>query len=414
MLKSDNIYFIILLLMVLATAASAVFIQFLDEFIVMLMCMFVSLDIVINRNWKKYKLLYLMVGIMLFYAAMSIYKYHFNTTHAVIYDFVLQLKPLVPLAICYAANPVLNVKQKQIIRILCVIISVFAVLVSLVGMVIPIFGHISLVGNTTFTLFAIYLYCSIDKNGKVSRQKLATAFFIIAIGLVCTRSKYYGEFAAVAFMLFFYKPGMFKELKMSYILSFLVVLIIAFIAIYPKLEYYFLQNIGDELSTGEALNMARPALYYGMFMILMDYPWFGTGLASFAVYASSPSVHYSSLYSNYYLDKVWGLSEEMPDFICDAFYPELAQFGFVGLALFIYLFYWIYKRLKVVNRKGNKYGFIIGVLCIIFILIESTTNTTFTKSYGETIMFLMGMIIAPTRTMTSEEINNVLKQPITT
>ena len=141
MLKSDNIYFIILLLMVLATAASAVFIQFLDEFIVMLMCMFVSLDIVINRNWKKYKLLYLMVGIMLFYAAMSIYKYHFNTTHAVIYDFVLQLKPLVPLAICYAANPVLNVKQKQIIRILCVIISVFAVLVSLVGMVIPIFGQ---------------------------------------------------------------------------------------------------------------------------------------------------------------------------------------------------------------------------------------------------------------------------------
>ena len=414
MLKSDNIYFIILLLMVLATVASAVFVQFMDEFIVMLMCMFVSLDIVVNGNWKKYKLLYLMVGIMLFYAGMSIYKYHFNTTKAVMYDFVLQLKPLVPLAICYVANPILNSKQKQIIRILCVTISIFAVLTYFLGLEIELLGHISIIGNTTFTLFVVYLYCSIDENGKVSYRRLATAFFIIAIGLACTRSKYYGEFAAVSFMLFFYKPGMFKELKMSYILGFIVVLIIAFIVIYPKLEYYFLQNIGEEISSGEVLNMARPALYYGMFMIFMDYPWFGTGLASFAVYASSPSVNYSYLYQNYYLDKVWGLSEEMPDFICDAFYPELAQFGFVGLALFIYLFYWIYRRLKVVSRQGNKYGFIIGVLCIVFILIESTTNTTFTKSYGETVMFLMGMIIAPTRTMTSEEIKNVLKQPITT
>ena len=71
------------------------------------------------------------------------------------------------------------------------------------------------------------------------------------------------------------------------------------------------------------------------------------------------------------------------------------------------------QDLKVVKRKGNKYGFIIGALCIIFIMIESTTNSTFTKIYGETIMFLVGMIIAPTRNMTSEEIKTILKQPIT-
>ena len=76
-------------------------------------------------------------------------------------------------------------------------------------------------------------------------------------------------------------------------------------------------------------------LYVTGGQILLDYFPFGSGLASFASNASA--VNYSTLYYDYGLDKVWGLSPSKTDFICDAYYPSLCQFGVVGVCLFIYL-----------------------------------------------------------------------------
>ena len=409
MLKTDNIYFYLILLTLLATVVGAVFIGFLDEFIALLTGLVVLLDAVVNNRWKRYSLLYAMVAIMGFYAVMSMTCYNFNTTKAILYDFVLQMKPLLPLAVFYAARPTLTERQKQIVRITCVSLSVFSSAVLVVGLNDIIFGHVVSTGNAIYTLFLFYLYCTPGPDGTLTRRRLAIALLLVALGVVCTRSKYYGEMGAAIFMLLAYKPGMMRQVKPSHILSLLAVIVVVAVLIYPKLEYYFLQSLTDDISEEEVNNMARPALYYGMGMILGDYPIFGSGLASFAVFASSPDVNYSSLYADYHLDKVWGLSESMPDFICDAFYPELAQFGFVGIALFLLLWFWACRRLRIVLRQGDKTRFIAGVLCIAFVLIESTTGSTFTKCYGEAVMMLLGMIIAPTRTMSKEERNDILR-----
>lgn len=66
--------------------------------------------------------------------------------------------------------------------------------------------------------------------------------------------------------------------------------------------------------------------------ILYDYFPFGSGLGSFGTFASAE--YYSPVYSAYGIDHLWGLSKDMPAFICDAFYPELAQFGVAGVILY--------------------------------------------------------------------------------
>ena len=62
----------------------------------------------------------------------------------------------------------------------------------------------------------------------------------------------------------------------------------------------------------------------------------------------------------------------MPDFICDAFYPTLAQFGIIGVILFITFWVYTYRFLRMMIRKNpilyiNQFS--IGALIISAMLI---------------------------------------------
>ena len=94
-------------------------------------------------------------------------------------------------------------------------------------------------------------------------------------------------------------------------------------------------------------------MYLHGFTILFDYFPFGSGLASFASFPSAEN--YSSLYYEYGLNNIGGLSPDMPDFICDAFYPTLAQFGIIGVILFITFWVYTYRFLRMMIRKTRYY-----------------------------------------------------------
>jgi len=82
---------------------------------------------------------------------------------------------------------------------------------------------------------------------------------------------------------------------------------------------------------------SRPAMLFTSGQIFYDYFPFGCGLGSFGTFASAE--YYSPIYEMYGLNHIWGLSKNMPIFICDAFYPELAQFGIIGAILYFFLVY---------------------------------------------------------------------------
>ncbi len=72
-----------------------------------------------------------------------------------------------------------------------------------------------------------------------------------------------------------------------------------------------------------------------MIEILKRYPLLGSGMGSYANYASV--AYYSPIYYQLGYEKIWGLGPEMPEFAADTFLPVLAQYGLIGIFLF-YLF----------------------------------------------------------------------------
>ena len=172
---------------------------------------------------------------------------------------------------------------------------------------------------------------------------------------------------------------------------FLAILALVLLVSWEKIDYYFIYG-AENLSSGDTeAAFARPAMYWGSSQILSDYPLFGTGFASFGTFFSAE--HYSNIYFQYDLNMVHGLSETMPDFIADAYYPSLAQYGFIGIAIFLY--FWIYVIRKAVSFRSaghpeyNKYALI--VLCIVaFFAIELVADTTLTHNRGFFMMVLMG------------------------
>lgn len=164
---------------------------------------------------------------------------------------------------------------------------------------------------------------------------------------------------------------------------------------WSKFSYYFLTGESTTYDPSVIESYARPVLYATGALILIDKLPFGSGLASFASWSSIEP--YSSLYHEYRISSVYGLSPANPTFICDAFYPSLAQFGIVGVILFITFWVYVIRLLKKLIRSNpveNRLYFACGWIIVITILIESIASTTFVQTAGMWAMMLLGIICA--------------------
>ena len=107
----------------------------------------------------------------------------------------------------------------------------------------------------------------------------------------------------------------------------------------------------------------------------------------------------------YGIENVWGLSKRYTNFVSDTYYPSLAQFGIIGILLF--LLFWMYITVKAISLY-KKSGFtqlkhiVIILLIIGFLAIESTTGSTFIAQGGFFLMMMLGMVLSD---MQKESIN---------
>ena len=186
---------------------------------------------------------------------------------------------------------------------------------------------------------------------------------------------------------------MLRRMSVGTMAGLAVVAVIFVAAVWRKFSFYFITGGSGVFDMNNMDSFARAALYAGMVLILMDFPLFGSGLASFASFASASP--YSTLYERYGLNHVWGLSESMPDFISDAYYASLAQFGIVGIILFVWFWVHIYRYLRVFTKYEDgryKYLFAIGAVLIATLLIELTTGTMIFQPHGEYMMMVLGLV----------------------
>ena len=75
-----------------------------DELITLLLALLCVLDILSNKNHRRYKGLFWIVGIMTFYLLYSLVGVHYNTPKAMFYDFFIQIKPFIAFYVAYGGK----------------------------------------------------------------------------------------------------------------------------------------------------------------------------------------------------------------------------------------------------------------------------------------------------------------------
>ena len=381
------------------------FIGYLDEMVAVVLLLLAAVDSIMNRGaWRRYILLWTLMTVMAFYAIYSMTVVHYTGKLPVIIDILIESKPFITLFVIMAIGPVFTSADKTVMRWIAVINVVVCASILLLPnrLIVMAVQHISYGGIFIYLSVLVFMLCSIGENGNLSLHNRLIIVAMATLGLLCGRSKYYAEFVFLVFFLFLYRPGMLRKLTLQQTATALSVIARVIAVTWKKFNYYFLVgNSGTSTFDPDVIeSFARPVLYVTGFMILRDHFPFGTGLASFASYRSIEP--YSGVYREYGIDKVYGLSPGYSSFICDAYYPSLAQFGIAGIALFLWLIVYLVRLLgTLVRSDGNrcKWLYCVGMLSLIFVLIESTAGTTMVNCGGVMAMLILGIAAGKARSL---------------
>lgn len=355
--------------------------SFIDEII----CLILIHSWILNGVKQREFIIFICVA--LFYLGYSLW-FPNNVQKAIVMDFFIQIKPFLAFYATYGIGFVFSDTQRQSI---CKLSVFFAILLAFIGI-------LSLTGSTIMYTFCAhpsrfatmctalsmtYLYFS--QNTQRSKK---ISLLILTIGLMSFRSKFFGFFPI--FVLIIFWGNQLNKFKIISIKTLVILSIMLSTSVYfawDKIEFYFITGSSYDIEH----TYARPLLYMKAAEILKDNPFFGSGLGTYATYASA--VYYSPLYTKYQMIYNYEIGNGL--FLCDTFYPSLVQFGLVGICLFI--LFWkkrLQKALWKMRFESSIFTFQFILLITIFFLIESFADSTFTHNRGMYMMMLMAICLS--------------------
>ena len=328
-----------------------------------------------RKPWKEYAAF---LALLVFYAAYSLYVSRVNVAEAVYVEFVQQLRPYSVLLCTWILNPKFSRMQRRLMLV-TMIATLLAWLVytfragDLVADVeFPVLGQLAIC-----TGMAYYIFAQPSGNNKY------VALLIVLLGLLAPKFKYFGEVVCFVGVVFFLTRRIrYNSPKTALQLILLAVVCIAFT--WSKFDWYYVSGWENEA-------LARPMTYKTAVLILKDFFPFGPGMGTFGTYAAA--VHYSPLYYAYHLNEIWGLSETFSDFVADAFYPTLAQYGVVGVGFFIW--FWV-RRLKDINKITDIRYYRVALMAFFCLAIESVADTSYLSGKGMGYFMLLGLCLNST------------------
>lgn len=354
--------------------------DYTDELMAFFLVLFAGITVWERRNIKLLRPLFWLGFVFLFYTIYS-FIIRSNVPQAILKDLVIQIKPFLGLFCTWLIAPKLNKQQKLFLSILCLLISGLIIVVFFTGNMWTFFGHPSRLATSATVTALLFLYCS-----SFSWSDVIIFILILSIGLFSTRAKFYGFWGVAIFLSLYFKVGGIVKLDPKTIMILCMVGIVAIFLSWEKIVVYY---ISGAMNSREM--WSRPAMMITGFLILKDYIPFGCGLASFGTFVSGE--YYSSIYEKYGIDKLYGISKDNPAFIGDAFYPELAQFGVIGVILYFVFWVWIIKKGLKLQTISVKASFIV-FLTFLFFLIEGIADSTFTHNRGLFMLVLLGIVLS--------------------
>ena len=324
-----------------------------------------------NTPWKEY---IFFLGVLSFYIAYGL-AFGRNVSNAVWLDLVQEIRPYSIIYCTWILNPRFSDKQKK--WMLGAMIFTLASWIyyhpqTLNGGEFPVLGQLAISTGMTYYMF----------SEETKKNKLI-ALALVASGLIAPKMKFLGEVVAFVAMLFYVRKKLdFKSPKTVWTIT--VMMVIAIALTWTKFEVYYVDGWEDE-------TLARPMTYKTAWKILWNYFPFGPGMGTFACNAAWK--YYSPLYYEYHLNNIWGLGgnqEKDGMFICDAFYPTLAQFGIVGVILF-YIFW--KRRLTAFNEMYSLKYYRVAMMAFFCLAIEQTADTSFLSGKGQGYCMLIALCL---------------------
>ena len=273
-----------------------------------------------RRPWKEFMVC---IGLIAFYTVYSL-LFGANVAGGVWLDLMQEIRPYAIIYCTWILNPRFTKKQKKwmlgtmVLTLFSWIVYHPQTLDTQVEAEFPVLGQLAICTGMSWYLFT-----------KETKRNRNIALLLVLTGMLAPKFKFMGEVVCFIAFVFYVKQRLNFKSPKTMIYVALVITIILMIT-WTRFDAYYVSGLSND-------QLARPMTYKTSLRILWDYLPFGSGMGSFA--CNGAWKFYSPLYYKYNLNGIWGL-DESGGFICDAYYPTLAQFGFVG----VFFFCWFWKR----------------------------------------------------------------------
>lgn len=325
-----------------------------------------------DTNPKPWKEFYYFLLILTFYIVYSLIR-QVNVPKAVWMEFVQQIRPYSIIYCTWILNPRFTKAQKKwIMTAMIVTLGTWiyyhpVVTTAGVEAEFPVLGQLAICTGMAFYLFS-----------EEKKQNTYLALALVLTGMLAPKFKYLGEVVCFVAIIFYLKEQLDFKSPKTVLYGIMLMSAVLFVT-WERFDAYYVSGINE--------NKARPATYRTSLKILVDYIPFGPGMGTFATNAAWRI--YSPLYPKYGLNKIWGLNEG-GGFICDAFYPTLAQYGIVGVILFG--IFWK-RRLVALNQIEDIRWYRIAFITFFCLAIEQTADSSWLSGKGMGYCMLIGLCL---------------------
>ena len=332
-----------------------------------------------SRPWKEFMVC---LSIIAFYTIYSL-RFGENVSGGVWLDLMQEIRPYSIIFCTWILNPQFTKKQKKWLLI-TMIATLFSwimyppqALDSQVEAEFPVLGQLAICTGMSYYLFT--------KDTKMNRL---IALGLVLTGMLAPKFKFMGEVVCFIAFVFFLKHRLNFKSPKTMIYCVVVVTVIMMIT-WTRFDTYYVSGLDNEY-------LARPMTYKMSLKILWDYLPFGSGMGTFA--CNGAWRYYSPLYYKYDLNGIWGLNEG-GGFICDAYYPTLAQFGIVG----VFFFCWFWKRrLAAIDIIADMRYYRIAMITFCCLAIEQTADSSLLSGKGMGYCMLIALCLNANRNQMME------------
>ncbi len=336
-------------------------------------------------NRKPWKEFFVCLSIIAFYVGYSL-MFGANVAGGVWLDLMQEIRPYTIIFCTWILNPQFTKKQKKWM-LATMVVTLFSWILyhpesfENKESEFPVLGQLAICTGMSWYLLT-----------EPTKRNRYIALALVLTGMLAPKFKFMGEVVCfIAFVFFLKKRLNFRSPKTMIYCAIIVSIILT--VTWTRFDGYYVTGLNNE-------ELARPMSYKTSFKILYDYFPFGSGMGSFA--CNGAWKYYSPLYYKYNLNDIWGLGDESVGsgcFICDAYYPTLAQFGIVGI--FFFLWFWK-RRMSAINVIVDMRYYRVAMITLCCLAIEQTADSSWLSGKGMGYCMLLALCLNANRNLQNQ------------